>query len=418
MNPVPQSGDPGAPSARVFWLVNLRNLAILSLAVLVVAEVGLRAHATWSDWRDSRRESWAVHDEELGYTNRPGWQDINLQGLRGPPVDEPKQRFRILMLGDSVTFYGDDAADTFPGHLARSLAGESGAGSPATARRKIEVLNAGVRGYTNYQQVRYLELHGVKLAPDVVGIAFVLNDLHRILHRFKMRNGVIVGQTYAFDAAARDSIANPLVRLAYRSEALTWAARSLANLRTLFPESGGPGFTFAYRPDFAPAWKPDAWAQIDEQLGQAALLAGSTGFRLFLVGFPFADQYRPDYLARDRDYVLSPQRRLAEITARLGIPYLDLYDDLDPTLHMEPDRIHLTRAGRIRAGERIARFLVEKGLVPEPDVVLEVDSIRPHCARGGKPVPSGAPCRSTDVDGTGAPRVALSALPRVGQPRP
>ena len=88
-------------------------------------------------------------------------------------------------------------------------------------------------------------------------------------------------------------------------------------------------------------------------------------FRVFLVAFPFGDQYRNDYLERDRDYVLKPQRRLREICARLAIPYLDLYAKLDVERDLETDGIHLTAAGRRRVGTLAADFLVARGLVPK-----------------------------------------------------
>jgi lysophospholipase L1-like esterase len=93
-------------------------------------------------------------------------------------------------------------------------------------------------------------------------------------------------------------------------------------------------------------------------------LGRSKGFRVFLVAFPFGDQYRPDYLARDREYVMKPQRKLAEICARLGIPELDLHPFLDPAADFDADRIHLTASGRSRAAARIAAFLRESELLP------------------------------------------------------
>ena len=93
-------------------------------------------------------------------------------------------------------------------------------------------------------------------------------------------------------------------------------------------------------------------------------LGAQRGFRVFVVVFPFADQLRPDYLARDAAFVRFPQRKLAELGTRLGIPVLDLFDDLDAAQDFDADRIHLTAAGRRRAGERIARFLAEERLVP------------------------------------------------------
>ena len=74
-------------------------------------------------------------------------------------------------------------------------------------------------------------------------------------------------------------------------------------------ESGG--YDFDYRPDFSTAWQDSAWAMINAQMREMADLARCNHFRLFLVVVPFAEQYRRDYLARDPQYVLKPQRILA-----------------------------------------------------------------------------------------------------------
>ena len=42
--------------------------------------------------------------------------------------------------------------------------------------------------------------------PDLVGVGFVLNDLHRILHRFALEDGEIVGDEYAFTDEATESV--------------------------------------------------------------------------------------------------------------------------------------------------------------------------------------------------------------------
>ena len=83
-----------------------------------------------------------------------------------------------------------------------------------------------------------------------------------------------------------------------------------------------------------------------------------------LVVFPFGDQLREEYLERDREYVTMPQRKLAAICERLGIPCLDLFEDLDRDRHLMEDRIHLTAEGRGEVAEDVAGFLVEHGLVP------------------------------------------------------
>ena len=348
----------GAPvKARRAWLGNLLLLGASGLFVFAVAEVATRALENAAAAKENAGESWAIYDPDLGYRPRPGYDGWNELGLRDDPLDTPKRKFRVLMLGDSLPFYGDTPADTYPGHLERALA-ENAALAPS------EVVNAGVRGYTNYQELVFLEKYGVTAGPDLVGVSFVLNDLHKILHQFKLVNGEIVGQTYAFSSDAQKRVQSPLYRLLAKSHFLVWLRRQLALFDDLIELYAGDQFAFELRPDFAPAWQEAPWRDVEAQLGRMRALGAQRGFRVFVVAFPFADQLRPDYLARDAALVRFPQRRLAEVCARLDIPVLDLFEELDAARDFDEDRIHLTAVGRRRAGERIARFLAEQRLVP------------------------------------------------------
>lgn len=297
-------------------------------------------------------ELWAVYDETLGWLPNPKYGDHNALGLRDRPVEEMIGRTRILFLGDSVLYYGDSVDDTLVGHLRAELQRELGA-------QAVDVVDAGVKGYTNWQELQFLKLRGLELEPDLVGVGFVLNDCYRMLHQFRVEDGRIIGPSYEFseEAVARETWPRRLLR---RSRFLVWLRHRFASVE---PVPDGE-FTFDHRPDFRSAWEDAPWIAVEAQLREMTDLGRSHGFRVFLVAFPFGDQYRPDYLARDREHVMKPQRKLAEICTRLGIPALDLHPVLDPAGDLEPDRIHLTASGRARAAAGIAWFLREGDLLP------------------------------------------------------
>ena len=336
------------------WPAKL-TLSIGSLVMIfAVLEVGFRFRAALA--ARGAGAGWAVYDEDLGYRLNPGFGDTNADGLRDRPVAPKAGRFRVLMLGDSVGYYGDDVDDTYVGRLRTRLAENPGLAP-------FDVLNAGIKGYTNYQELVFLEKYGVGFEPDLVGVGFVLNDLHRILHRFRVENGRIVGDTYDFTPEAQASVDSPLVRAARTSLFLVWLYRRLGTAAADLAYRIGGGFAFDQRLDLSTAWKDESWPAIESQLAAMKGLGVERGFGLFLVSFPFGEQYRADYLARDRRYVLKPQRRLQEICRRLEIPYLDLYGELEPT-HLESDGIHLTRSGRESAAEAIASFIEKQQLIP------------------------------------------------------
>jgi lysophospholipase L1-like esterase len=94
--------------------------------------------------------------------------------MRGPEVAVRKapHLLRVAALGDSVTFGWNVSADaTWPAQLDRVLH-ERGSGAAAG----IEVLNCGVSGYCTHDEAIALEQRVQELDPDVVVLAYFLND--------------------------------------------------------------------------------------------------------------------------------------------------------------------------------------------------------------------------------------------------
>lgn len=317
-------------------------------AALLLCEFGFRMHEGLRTAYAG--ELWAVYDRDLGWRLNPRYRDHNALGLRDRPVTPKGGRERILFLGDSLLYYGDSVDDTVVGHLRGEL-------DTVIGPEVIDVVNAGVKGYTNWQELQFLEHHGLALEPDVVGVGFVLNDCYRMLHEFQVEDGRIVGQGYEFSAEAVEA-ESWLRHNLRRSHLLVWLRRHFSSIEGVAPG----GFTFDNRPDFQAAWRDEPWLAIESQLAEMVALGGAHGFGIFLVVFPFGDQYRADYLERDRDYVLKPQRELAEICGRLALPYLDLYPLLDVS-DLDPDHIHLSSSGREKAAEKIAQFIGEQKLL-------------------------------------------------------
>ncbi len=87
--------------------------------------------------------------------------------LRSPPLSGKKTKPRILAIGDSCTFgIGVGDQDTWPAQLQTVLA----------EKHNVEVVNAGVPGYTAFQGRRFFERTGLALDPDIVIATFSFND--------------------------------------------------------------------------------------------------------------------------------------------------------------------------------------------------------------------------------------------------
>jgi lysophospholipase L1-like esterase len=192
----PRSGKPkGAarPTVRTSWRAGVLLAAGGVAFALLLAEIAIRAvspgpprprltdppgyppidHIAGNLYIYKPGIAWAhVYDTRVdrrnyfGETGRVDYRTNNL-GLRGGFVsgEKPAGVRRILCLGDSLTFgEGVREKDIWPERL-RSLLGPG-----------VDVVNAGIQGYDFNHEALYLLLHGRQLDPDVVVVAFFMND--------------------------------------------------------------------------------------------------------------------------------------------------------------------------------------------------------------------------------------------------
>ena len=98
---------------------------------------------------------------------------VNSHGLRDReiPHAKPKNAFRILSMGDSVTFgWGVPGDRTYSKAMERLL---NAAESPD---RRFEVINTGCPSFNTWQEYMFLKTEGLKYKPDAVVLLFTDND--------------------------------------------------------------------------------------------------------------------------------------------------------------------------------------------------------------------------------------------------
>ncbi len=165
------------------WFAKAALLSTITLLTLLVVECGLRQFAPESFWNrpfPGGIFDWLIDDPIRAYKNRPGHEDeffrINSLGFRGEEIEPEKPRdiIRIVCLGDSGTFgYWRRAPDVpgwdnYPQALVELLK-QHGLGH-------VEVLNAGVLGYSAPHGLRQLMVQILDLDPDVITVRFAFND--------------------------------------------------------------------------------------------------------------------------------------------------------------------------------------------------------------------------------------------------
>ena len=333
-------------------------LALLGLVVpLTLLDCGLRPFV-------EPKTTVYMADEELGWKLRPGREDeyggvrvqINTKGLRGPelPFEKPPQTVRILWLGDSVTFgYGIEATDAlFPYRVAALLAPRIG--------RAIESVDAGVGGYSPWQERTWLEREGWRYEPDLVLVGFVLNDLTEPLSLVRYGGG---GEGWQLARSARGVLDRWL-----SASALATAIRDgVAAVR--FGRDVQQGAAAVEAGDVlrlvtqprAALWQK-SWQLAESNLAQIFAAARERDVGVALIVFPYAFQLEaPQRTA-------SPQRRLVAFAQAQGIPVLDLL----PLLAAQPgaplflDASHLSEEGHAVVADAIAAFLLEHALLAPP----------------------------------------------------
>lgn len=325
-------------------------------------------------------------DSPALYGLNPEHPDISPQGLRDDEVTIPKPAgvFRVLVLGDSVA-YGSSVprGETFADRLERGLRERGGA---------VEVINAGVMGYTPYNELQYYLRDGREFGADVVLVAFCMNDVANPRLHWGDAPGVkfpaeaIPNQTYdrehvlprvrqLEDEKKRpppQAAGPPLLRHSRLYEALRKVAgrvfprknKNWADRGERFPTylTGEDTLSIEVLLDRnTPEW---LWlASTYDRLREAARAEGAA---FVVVVFPLAYQL-------DEGYPFFPQERIAEYCREHSVPCLDLLhafrrhakEDifvLDKEGH--DDIWHLTGYGHRVTAEEIQKFLQEKGLVP------------------------------------------------------
>ena len=315
-----------------------------------------------------------VTDAPYLYGLNPNHPDISSQGTRDDEVPIPKAKgtFRVLVLGDSIAYGSGIPKDkTFSNRLESLLRERLGS---------AEVVNAGVSGYSPYNELQYYLAKGKEFEPDLVVVAFCMNDVVNP----RLHWGDAPGVRFPDDAIPNhDYDVNhilPLIQKRQQEKQRPQSVfehselyRALApRLRRLFarkPEAKVP--TYITGEDdisievLVDKSSPESrWLRSMYDRLSAAVSAN--GAKLVIVIFPLAYQL-------DDDYPFMPQKQLHEYCDEKSVPCLDLLPSFRQQgkekiflLNNSPfyDIWHLTEAGHDVSAREIERFLGERKLLP------------------------------------------------------
>lgn len=152
----------------------LLSIGVLELAIRIVDPLGISYYELAGDYTRDK-----LADEELVFRHKSSWEKryggvlvtYNERGLRDRPIlPKAEGEYRILALGDSVTFGWGVAQDKiFAVRLEQLLV--------SRLRRSVRVINSGVGAYNTVQEVTYFKREGISLQPNLVLLTYVQNDI-------------------------------------------------------------------------------------------------------------------------------------------------------------------------------------------------------------------------------------------------
>jgi lysophospholipase L1-like esterase len=159
-------------------LINLSLILLSTLFALFLSEIALRVMGFKPLYVSPERDRFWKYDSLLGWAHEPGQEGIfetpqfrtvvriNEDGLRDRPHSYKRQNNieRIVVLGDSFAWgYGVEESERFSQQLEKSL--------------NVEVINAGVSGYSTDQELLWYRNEGIKYDTDLVILELAGNDV-------------------------------------------------------------------------------------------------------------------------------------------------------------------------------------------------------------------------------------------------
>jgi hypothetical protein len=400
---------PAVPPRRVVWLARLTIVRVTIGLVLGLLEASLRLFGPILPGNYTSGAYLERHPV-YGFFHVPGydgWQHsseyfarvhFNQLGLRDPreSFEKPPGTFRILLLGDSFmeAVQVEQQQTTAAVLEARLLA--------ARPDLNVQVINAGVAGWSTGIEGLYLDREGYRFEPDLVLLGFFIgNDLHDNYYKLQLagddldlavkpyfglgKDGVVVQRD---PPPPPPSVSAPLRVL--RSCCRLWNMIETGVLNR-FGDGQANTPLWAAAPmeahtramyDIEPAGEfKEGWEITRQLFERMKARTDGMGAPLAVFVIPDSPQLSEDEWGkmvegrRLRQGLLEldgPNKQLAAIAGRYNLPLLDLLPTLQRESGGDPKRFyfqtdqHWNRDAHALAARELEQFLVGRGLIPAP----------------------------------------------------
>ncbi len=357
---------------------------------LVILEIGLALQPPSIEARMQ------INDPYIGYRHVPGGvfdykkEDFSVRvrfnslGFhdREHNVTKPPGVFRIVILGDSfMDALQMDYGDTFAYRLEQEL---------RRLNVSAEVINLGMRGFQTQQELLTLERYGSQFQPDLVLLAFFVNDVldNRVnaselsleFLRSRQYETPVEGEFFRRLPDFAQALARSVQRVFPNTYVLVqkWLWSQWGDKSGYYPDPYNN-----LRTDSPPALR-EGWNRTEPYLRQARDQAAARDAKLFLFYIPLREAVYPDLWRQElsrypplRNLTVdfdSVPRALSSIGAEEDIPFLDLGPGFREhanrtgqyTYFTSASEAHWNAAGHRVAAALVAEALVRQGAVPTP----------------------------------------------------
>ncbi|MDD4939873.1 MAG: SGNH/GDSL hydrolase family protein [Candidatus Omnitrophica bacterium] len=242
---------------------------IVSVSLILILELGQRARYAVKN-KDAMWLKYGFHKKKGRFPNGKHTYNnitctINSRQFRGGEIDVPKPAgtFRIVALGDSITFGIDNPDEyTYPRLLDELLK------QKRTPEGKVEVINAGTPGYSSASCLAFLKNDVLAVKPDLLAVMVGWNDVI---------NGIYEGTTSV------NSISNNILWYLTKKSILVMTLRE-----KLAAKSGNIDKMYWKNVHSRP---PDTvFARYESNLNKILAEAKANNIRAFLIKFPYQNK--------------------------------------------------------------------------------------------------------------------------------
>ena len=281
--------------------------------------------------------------------------DINSMGFRDNEISLTKKEneLRILVLGDSIT-WGDylDAHEVYVERSEYYL-------NKLYENRHIEVINAGVGDIGLQEQIDILVEKGLSIFPDIVVIAFYLNDSRppwgfsgELSHRNWLQKHSFLADKIYYTLKLKKWIkakGENRFKWIYEQNKLDW----MQNPQDFYKLAKLAKY------DWGAAWYSGSWNTVQDHFKNLNLLSEKYHFQAVILVLPVAFQVYANF---NENY---PQQTLLKIARKHNYPYLDLLPILRKHNHLNLffDHCHPRIVANDIIGKTIADFMNKEVLL-------------------------------------------------------